>query len=344
MNPPSHVLLIVTYRCNLRCPYCVVFNPVRYWRPDDAVPIPPALSREEMTTEQIVGRVIPQCERAGVEVVALTGGEVLVRKDAAAIFRALGESSMKWCLDSNLSFCTDEAAEAIVGAGCDTVFASLDGPPDIHNKLRASPRAYKGFSEGLARLMRARAAAADSKTTVALNCVVQSGNESAAPDVVRIAADYGADGVSFQLVSKLDYGEHFDADSATRAIEEARRLAADLGLRFSVFPLPEPTRADLVSWFSSPPGTAFFQGCSYVRSSLRIDPSGNVIPCVEHRLGNVLEEDLLDIWRGPAYESFRGQIAVAPIRACLRCCNMDSLQGSNPGIESIRPRPATEAL
>jgi radical SAM protein with 4Fe4S-binding SPASM domain len=290
-----------------------------------------------MTTEQIVKRVIPQCEQAGVEVIALTGGEVLVRKDATTIFRALGEADLKWCIDSNLSFCTDEVAGAIIAAECDTVFASLDGPPEVHNKLRASPRAYKGFSEGLARLMRARAESAGSKTSVGLNCVVQAGNESAASDVVRIAAEFGADAVSFQLVSKLDYGEDFKADVAVRAIGEARRLADDLGLRFSVFPVPDPTQAELTSWFSSPPSTAFFRGCSYIHSSLRIDPSGNVIPCVEHRLGNILEEDLLDIWRGSAYESFRRQITVAPIKACLRCCNMDSLQGSNPGIESIRP-------
>jgi len=337
MNPPSHVLLILTYRCNLRCPYCVVFNPVRYWRPDESVPIAPALSREEMTTEQIVGRLIPQCEEAGVDVIALTGGEIMVRKDVKEIFRALGDSSLKWCIDSNLSFCTDEVADTIIAASCDTVFASLDGPPEVHNKLRASPRAYKGFSEGLTRLMRARSEAAESKTSVVLNCVVQAGNELALPDVARIASEYGVDGVSFQLLSKLDYGEEFKADVAAQAIEEARRLADERGLRMSVFPIPKPSPTELTSWFSSPPSTAFFQGCSYIYGSLRIDPSGNVIPCVEHRLGNILEEDLLDIWNGSVYKSFRRQIAMAPIKACLRCCNMDARQGSNPGIESIRP-------
>jgi len=337
MNPPTHVLFILTYRCNLRCPYCVVFNPVRYWRPDDDVAIPPALAREELTTQQIVERVIPQCEQAGVEVIALTGGEIMVRKDAREIFRALGDSKLKWCIDTNLTFCTEEVAETIIDAGCDTVFASLDGPPEIHNKLRASPRAYKTFSEGLARLMHARAAAAESKTSVALNCVVQAGNEAAVCDVVRIAAEYGVDSVSFQLCSKLDYGEVFQADVATQALAAARELAKSLGLRMSVFPIPDPTPADLTSWFSSPPSAAFFQGCSYIYSSLRIDPSGNVIPCVEHRIGNILEEDLLDIWRGSVYESFRAQIMKTPIKACLRCCNMDSRQGSNPGIESIHP-------
>jgi radical SAM protein with 4Fe4S-binding SPASM domain len=336
MKPPSHVLLILTYRCNLRCPYCVVFNPVRYWRPDEKVLIPPALAREEMTTEQIMKRVIPQCEKAGVDVIALTGGEVLLRKDSKEIFRALGDSSLKWCIDSNLSFCTDEVSEAIINASCDTVFASMDGPPEVHNKLRASPRAYKGFSEGLERLLRARSEAVESKTSIVLNCVVQAGNESATPDVVRIAAEYGVDGVSFQLLSKLDYGEEFKADIAAQALGEARRLGNDLGIPVSVFPVPQPTAADLTSWFSSPPSTAFFRGCSYIYSSLRIDPSGNVIPCVEHRIGNILEDDLLGIWRGSVYDSFRQQIMTTPIKACLRCCNMDAQQGDNPGIETLR--------
>jgi len=340
MDRPTHALLILTYRCNLRCPYCLVFNPVRYWRPDPAVALPHAVAAQEMTTAQLVERVIPQCEAAGIEVLALTGGEVLVRKDAPEIFRALGRSRLKWCIDSNLSFCTDAVANTIVEAECDTVFVSVDGPAEVHNRLRGSRVAWRGVSEGLATLARARGQGSGPRPSLVLNCVLQPGNESGAPGLIRIAAEYGADAVSFQLLSKLYYDpeeEEFDAVAAARALAEARLLAREIGVRMSVFPVADPSADEMSAWFSSPPAFAFFSGCSYIHSSLRIDPAGNVIPCIEHQVGNVLEEELLDIWRGDAYQAFRRQVHAAPLQACHRCCNMTARDASQA---RLWPQPA----
>lgn len=321
---PGHALLILTYRCNLRCPYCLVFDPVRYWRFDPEAPLPKAVADSEMTTEQIVERVLPQCEKAGVKVVALTGGEVMVRRDAAEIFRALGESRLSWCMDTNMSRCSEEVAATIVDSRCDTVFASLDGARDVHNQMRASKRAYDQLARGMGNLVTARSAAPGAGPNIVVNCVLQHGNEEAPPEVVRLAAEWGVDGVAFQLLSARSYQPGFRAEAAAEAIRSARELAEDLGLRFSVFPVSHPDVDDLTSWFQSPPSSAFFQGCTYIHSSLRIDPAGNVIPCVENVAGNLLEEDLLEIWNGDTYRRFRDHIARSPLQACTRCCNMSA--------------------
>ena len=85
--PISHVLLFLTYRCNLRCGFCLSFN--RYWCEDQSLPLPDAVepwaslqSRKGirvMCTTDIFEQVIPQCEKIGIEVIALSGGEVMVR-------------------------------------------------------------------------------------------------------------------------------------------------------------------------------------------------------------------------------------------------------------------------
>lgn len=332
LSSPTHVLLILTYRCNFRCPNCLVFDPVRYWRPDPAIQLQPAVVRMEMTSTQIVERLIPQCEAAGVKVVALTGGEVLIRQDAMEIFAALGRSNLEWCMDSNLSLCTREVAEAVIEASCDTIFASMDGPPEIHNRLRDSKFAYKVFHAGLTHLLEARAGISAARTKIVLNCVLQTDNENLAPDVVKIASGLGVDRVSFQLMSSLEYRHNFDANAAASAIKAASRIGEKSGVAVSVFPITEPTPADLTRWFAQEPSKTFFHSCNYIHSSLRIDPSGNVIPCVEHKMGNVLEEDLLNIWRGANYEMFRDHIAQTPIKACYRCCNMNSCRRNDDEI------------
>lgn len=322
------VLLFLTYRCNLRCGFCLSFN--SYWAPDPSIQIPAATSPtismgstrnvQEMTTEEVINRVIPQCEAAGVRTVALSGGEVLVRQDAAEIFTALGRSGMTWCLDSNLMLCTDAIADSIVATGCNAVFFSLDGPQKVHDTLRCSRKSYAKGTEGLKRLVQARGK--ESKTKIIVNCVLQPGNESALEDMPALVSELGADAISFQLLSEHRKAHGFDAETAFLSLEAARVRALEIGLPLEVYPLSRPDPIDLGDWFGTR-STRFYRSCRYIHANLRIDPQGNVMPCLEHRIGNVLEEDLKEIWNGEVYSSFRRSLTEkGPFSACLRCCNM----------------------
>jgi MoaA/NifB/PqqE/SkfB family radical SAM enzyme len=287
------------------------------------VPLPNPVVEQELSTEQVLDRLIPQCEQLGVRVFALTGGEVMLRRDIAQIFGRLGSSAMDWCIDSNLSRCTPELAEGIVAADCETVFVSIDGQEAVHNALRASRFAFQQATRGIRNLIEARFRTGTRRPRVVLNCVLQPGNEGSLGDVVQIAHEHKADGVAFQLLSKLGYeAVQFDARAAVEGLRAARLLARDAKIDMSIFPLRDPSAEQLGRWFEPAPSAGFFSDCSYVESSLRIDPGGNVIPCVENSVGNILSEDLRAIWEGPAYQLFRDRIHSQPLRACHRCCNM----------------------
>lgn len=327
----GHVLLFLTYRCNLRCGFCLSFN--QYWSADPAIPLPatvqpmeflkPQRDFREMSTADIVNRVIPQCEENQVDVVALSGGEVLVRRDAAEVFRALGSSSMRWCFDSNLMLCDEAIASVIVAADCDNVFVSVDGVGETHNRLRCNPLAFERVCRGLTFLNEARHSASECVTDITINCVLQPGNESAPPEMVDFAREHGADELTFQLLSEKNYESPFDAETAARCLNLARERADQAGLRTAVYPLTNPNEERLRAWFSMPLTDRFYRGCAYIHNNIRIDPAGNVIPCLEHKVGNILETDLAEIWRGQAYEIFRHQHERSgPFAACLRCCNM----------------------
>jgi MoaA/NifB/PqqE/SkfB family radical SAM enzyme len=291
---------------------------------ESSLSLPPAQVNREMSTSDIIDRVIPQCLANNVQVIALSGGEVLMRRDADIIFRELGKSDIRWCLDSNLMLCTQHIAEEIIDSSCDAVFVSLDGPCEVHNKLRCNPKAYDKCIKGLERLLLARNEVKNSHTSVIMNCVLQPGNESVLPDVVQIAAEYGVDEVTFQLLSARKYEYPFSADIAMRSIQKAFNMANDCGLRASLYPLSPPSEEDLTSWFSMPLNRDFYNSCTYVHNNLRIDPAGNVIPCIEYQMGNILEDDLLNIWNGSAYKTFREHLEFnGPFEVCLRCCNMN---------------------
>lgn len=324
------MLLFLTYRCNLHCSFCLSFN--SYWEAESNLNLPsatqPKLSLhpvkpfKEMSTSQIIDRVIPQCVESGVKVISLSGGEILVRSDIDVIFRELGKSNIKWCFDSNMMLCTESIAQEIVNASCDSILVSLEGPREIHNKLRRNPKAFDRTLAGLGQLLQARKQAGKTNPTVMLNCVIQPGNEMAPPAIIEIANDFGVDGVYFQLLSDKKYEQPFAAETAFDSVKKALAKASDLNIPVSFYPVSNPTIKDFTSWFSMPLSHDFYKGCTYIYKDLRIDPEGNIIPCLEYKLGNILDQDLLDIWNGPNYKAFRKhQLLEGPFEACLRCCN-----------------------
>lgn len=77
----DHVLLFLTYRCNLHCSFYLSSN--RYWQADNELSLTSAVEpkifllpkrrHKEMSTKDIVERVIPQCEKSNVKIITLSG-------------------------------------------------------------------------------------------------------------------------------------------------------------------------------------------------------------------------------------------------------------------------------
>ena len=324
-NGPKSALFFLTYRCNLRCDFCLSFN--GYWQPDPSIRADVAISPSaflkpnrqstEVTLDQIERRILPQIVNAGVTHLALSGGEVLARKDIQGIFEAIARTPLSWCFDSNLMLLTQETADVIRRTGCDTVFVSVDGPRDTHNKLRGSDTAFEKTKRGIERLRAAREP--DTNPKIVLNCVVQPGNEAELEQMVDVAMDLGVDQLAFQLLSKLHYDQPFDAACAHAGLANARLRAPDF---VSEYPLEKIDKDSLQAWFSNTDNRTDIE-CDYVNESFRIDPEGFVIPCVEHRMGNLLTQNLQEIWRGGPYGEFREALKrEGPLDACRRCCNV----------------------
>ncbi len=287
----------------------------------------PGPRNREMSTSDIIDRVIPECEKSGAGVIALSGGEVLLRADALDIFCALGKSSMRWCLDSNLMLCDELVAETLIREGCDAVFVSFDGRKDIHNKLRRNPKAFDKAVNGLRCIIEARRKL-NKSCNITVNFVLQPGNECEPVNMVELALSWGVDELNFQLLSERIYSSRFDAEAAAFSLGSAYALAKERGLPTKTYPVPKPDADDLNGWYSMPLTNRNFKGCTYIHENLRIDPEGNVIPCIEYKLGNILDQDLSEIWNGNSYQTFRKKLTDSgPFEACLRCCNMISGKG-----------------
>ncbi len=103
----------MTERCNLRCSYCM---------PEHGVPLTP---RHNLMTSSEIFEIAKIFTRLGVDKIRLTGGEPLVRKDAAEIIRNLSVLPVKLSITTN-GILVDRYLETFKKAGIGSVNLSLD--------------------------------------------------------------------------------------------------------------------------------------------------------------------------------------------------------------------------
>ena len=80
-------------------------------------------------------------------------------------------------------------------------------------------------------------------------------------------------------------------------------------------------RNGVETYFSDAPLPARYEPCYEPWSGLQIAPNGDVYPCIAHKLGNVRDESLADIWNGAGAREFRRKLRAERLfPGCAGCC------------------------
>jgi MoaA/NifB/PqqE/SkfB family radical SAM enzyme len=131
-----------------------------------------------------------------VQWVVFSGGEPLMHSDLWSLCAMLRERSIRTTLlSSGLLF--SRYARSIV-EHFDDVIVSLDGPLEIHDRVRGIPRAFELLSVGVARI---RALAP--RFSISARCTVQRANASHLVTTVETARQMSLNSISF-LAADLD--------------------------------------------------------------------------------------------------------------------------------------------
>jgi MoaA/NifB/PqqE/SkfB family radical SAM enzyme len=262
---PLAASLELTYRCNWRCVFCYNArrNDVRH------------LSAAEW------GGVLDDLRALGTLYVALTGGEPLAHPEFLAIARAVRERAFALRILTNGALVTDVLAGEIATLRPMAVELSLHGATaGTHDRATATPGSFDAMLRGLDRLL-GRSVGAVLKTPLTRL------NEAEVAGMRRIAEQRGVPWRVDPVVTPRDDGD--PGPLAFRASEEAaERVLRELA---SLGQLPHEERAE------------GGMNCGLGRTTLAVDPEGNVFPCLQWRrapLGSVRETPLRDMWAGSA--------------------------------------------
>jgi MoaA/NifB/PqqE/SkfB family radical SAM enzyme len=309
---PYKLTLALTYRCNLRCQSCLTWK-----RPTVG----------EMTLGEIRRFFQRQSHFSWVD---LTGGETTLRPDLCDIIETVVENSPQLIL---LHFPTNgflpEKALRAARAGSGrlglkrVITVSVDGPPNIHNRLKGTKGSWERALETFAALRREKG------IEVFLGMTLQRDNIELRRQTLAAVRERLPDiqprDFHYNLAHRSFFYDNLELDPVPDpdvALSELKNLLA--GYR----PLPGPRRFLERAYLK---GAVKFvaQGtsplpCLAGSSSCFIDPQWNVYPCTgyDRRLGNLRETDfdLGRIWNDPGTVSLQKEIISGHCPQCWTPC------------------------
>ena len=265
----------------------------------------------------------------GVEWAVFTGGEPLMHSDLFRLCDILRERGIRVTVLST-GLLLERHAAAIAG-NIDDVIVSLDGPPEIHDRIRRIPGAFGMLQAGVRSIRELRP-----EFPLTARCTVQRMNCAHLRATVAAARELGLNGISFLAADLTSTAFNRPAGwtperlagvelspEALPALEwEIEALVAANECGGFVAESPQKLRR-IASHFR---GTNAAPACNAPWVSAVVEADGVVRPCFFHPpVGRIdAENSLLDVVNGPAAVAFRAALDVASNPVCRRCvCSLN---------------------
>jgi MoaA/NifB/PqqE/SkfB family radical SAM enzyme len=226
-----------------------------------------------------------------------------------------------------------EPQASMIAASVDDVIVSLDGPPDVHNRIRRVPDAFQRMASGVKALRRVR-----DRMTVRARCTVQKENHDSLRATIAAAKEIGLDSISFLAAdltsSAFNRPEAWGAkrqDSVGLSHDEVEVLNSEMEQLIceydrelnSGFIVESAAKLrKIVRHFRAHLGQTSNQAprCNAPWVSAVIDASGEVRPCFFHpSMGNIHSQALPSILNGPDALRFRANLDIASNPICRHC-------------------------
>lgn len=341
--PPLQMDLKITNRCNLRCAMCAQWGETGYNLGKSAAEL-----REGECTAGDYARLAEEVS-AWKPVIYIWGGEPLLYPDIRAVVEQFKARGIFVSMVTN-GVTLAENADWIVSSGLEVLMVSLDGPSEIHDRVRGMPGAFDRLRRGIAAVRAARAVCGKMHPYIAPLITVNRENTGALPETFKVCAEEEVDfvGVYYSWFNdeaighahQACFARHFDETPSSwqgycggsRGIDveefiDGRRAVEGRRWPFPYLYIPDlPNEAAIREYYGDPSSLFGFTRCLAPYYMALILPNGDVATCRDHPdfvAGNIRERPLREIFNNERYVRFRRVLkkeGLFPI--CARCCGL----------------------
>jgi MoaA/NifB/PqqE/SkfB family radical SAM enzyme len=268
-NRPIVVSYEVTLSCNCDCHHCDLGGLIK-----DEKQIKP----EEYG--DLTQRLKPL-------VAQISGGEPLLRKDIAAIVRAIKQAGAQYLiLVTNGALLNESNYLQLHEAGVNQFSVSLDFPDERHDEFRRRPGLYKRLEQTLPRL--AQLGFRD----VILNTAITKANLKEILPLAKKTAEWGID-ISYSAYTALRTGNKDYCLNNGEDLEILRQAINELIIlkkQGTHLVNPELTLRDTLKFFEQ----GYMPNCKAGIRFLVVMPDGSLVPCSLHRSKYTTQKEMIE--------------------------------------------------
>lgn len=288
---PLSVQLDLTYRCNERCVHC-------YLDHDD---------HGEMSTEEIK-KLLDELAAAGVFILTLSGGEIMLRRDFFELLEYARELSFCVKLKTNAILIRQREAQRIRALGVDSIQVSIySHRAEVHDAITKVPGSLTRSLDAV-RFLKAQG------LRVIVASVLMRQNSGDYQGVRALAEEVGAEFTLDPTVTPK-----MDGDRSILSLNAGHAVLSNLFHDSALVGDDES--------FCAPPANADILEdvpCSAGHTACYVSPYGDVYPCVQFPLpcGNVRRSRFLDIWQHSDALNEVRSIRMRDLPTCSRCAHV----------------------
>lgn len=309
----------ITYACPEECTFCNVTQVVEDW----TTPL------SESDQIRLIDRLIPR-----IPTLAIGGGEPLAHPGILDHYARIKQRGGRIFTVTSGTTLGASKAKKLAAIGPDVVMFSLLGDEAAHDKAMGRAGAWQKTVGGLSNFLQERD---PKRTRVIVNCAVSLDNPMGMRAVVDTARRLGADAVRFTWLSfltdterlrerhKVTYlvlpADQVAAFDPAPTLAEARALEQE-GRGYVTFH-PKLSDVERQAWYRE--GGGVERHCYTLWHTLFMRPDASVVPCghlFDEPLGNLLTDDLDDVWNHPRMRQIRLEQWKQPFEVCRRCCKV----------------------
>jgi radical SAM protein with 4Fe4S-binding SPASM domain len=322
---PETISLLLTYRCNLQCQMC------GQWGEHGSLKNLPSAITKRYLELPLIEKLIKEV-RSFHPTITLFGGEPLLHPQWAEVVKLIKGAGLRCNMISN-GILLKRRAEEAVRMGLDEIIFSLDGPAEIHDRIRGGKGVFRRALEGFQNLERMKKKYGKRKPLVNVNTVIWGENQAILPEVVKQAARFGAQTITFHHLIFIDQRAFDETERITQAalacgspdwagfimdelpridpelIIEQKRVIEQGKTAVPAFFYPNFPDDEIRAYY----GSFSFLPFSYKQRCLSpwmvayVMPDGSVKPCLSlgYVMGNLHEASFKEIWNGERAMQFR---------------------------------------
>lgn len=310
LSSPYKIVFAVTYKCNLKCKICKIWE---------------RASMHEMDIAAIE-KVFKSL--GNLNWLDLTGGEITLREDIIDIVKVILKNSRRLAIfHVSTNGQLPDAIESIVkeikkSPAAAFVNVSLDGPRHIHDKLRGVPGAYERSIETFIRLRKILPA------RCFLSCTISQSNityiDMFLEDLRKDIPDFDFANLHFNLVHSSSHYYNVEETEGTIKLDPAViQKYFSLAKRGSLIKcfLENEYSKELSRHLN---GERVSLACLSLSATCFIDPSGRVFPCGRYKevVGDLADNDynFKRLWNDPKTLAVRNKIEKKECPGCWGFC------------------------